>query len=537
MNNRVKKSLFVGLAALGFVAVAGAANANPASAKTYAKVVSNKTLTTNATDRNVNFTGNSALYSKAGTLKGARVKASKTTLNGLASSTSSKNNVRAYRVATTNRGSVYYKVVTYDGQYRGWIYGGKTANAFGGGVESYSTTTDPKAAVANTSSNSSSAASTSTSSNQTTGLTDAQKSATYKIATTGTSNDGTQVTYKTPAWTQYKQGRVITDSSKYKDATFKITDQTTRTREGDLWVKVEATDSANSAANGWIKFSGLTTGSVTPTDNFDANKSVKIAYRDVTTGKTIDKTNTWTTSASDSKQGNQVTTNYLDANGNTLQSYISKTDVPSGYGYNYKDASITDTTKKNDVSNLSIAPDVSSAKFGDTLTIDVTPVSSSTKVQLNYTDGTNKGTLSASDFALNELPGLTASAQKTALPASGDKNGSFTVANYFGPGAAFQVALDAANTASDIPADVKSNTAFPKTKAPQKGFVGDKVGGNASNQRYFYVYDAAATLANYGTTLTNGTTVKAVFHRFTTSDMTVNSKNTDLNTNTDYIAK
>ncbi|PAK68726.1 GW dipeptide domain-containing protein, partial [Staphylococcus haemolyticus] len=103
----------------------------------------------------------------------------------------------------------------------------------------------------------------------------------YKIANPGTSNDGTEVTYTYPAWTQYKKGRVITDSTPYKDATFKITDETTRTREGDLWVKIEATDSSNSKANGWIKYSGLTTPkSTTPTSTFDSDTSVKIAYRD-----------------------------------------------------------------------------------------------------------------------------------------------------------------------------------------------------------------------------------------------------------------
>lgn len=235
MTSNLKKSLFVSLAALGFIAAAGTATAQSANAKSYARVTSNQKMTSAPTSRNVNFTGSNALYTKAGTLRGAKKVASTTTVRKLANSKNSQNNIRAYRVATTNRGSVYYKVVTYDGAYRGWIYGRKVQSVFGGGVTSFDTFKNQNLSS----------------------LTDTQQKATYKIASPGTANDGKTVTYKQPAWTQYKVGRAITDSSPYANNTFKIDQVGTRTREGDQWVHITDTGNANSPANGWILYSGL----------------------------------------------------------------------------------------------------------------------------------------------------------------------------------------------------------------------------------------------------------------------------------------
>lgn len=541
MKKTLKKSLFVGVAALGLVAAVGTANATSVSAKSYAKVTSNKTLGGNATARNVNFTGKSALYTKAGTLRGARVKASKAVLGSFANSKSSQHNVRAYRVATTNRGSVYYKVVSFDGAYRGWIYGGKTSGVFGGGVAQYNTTTDPQAST-DTSSSVNSSASINTQ-GQTTGLSATQKAATYKIANPGTSNDGTEVTYTYPAWTQYKQGRVITDSTPYKDATFKVTDETTRTREGDLWVKIEATDAANSKANGWILYSGLKQATApTPVENFNADTSVKIAYRDVSTGKTLSNTNTWTTASTGTKQGNSVGA-LVNAKAQNLGTFIAATGAPTGYKLN-----TTSGDLKGDGSNVVVTPALSSATFGATLTVDVTPVAGQSKVSFSMKgqSGTQNSALSSSDF-LYGFPPLTPSAQSSALPANGSVNGTFNTKDYFGPDGSFTKALKNPSSSSAVQTiysdiwDVNGNevnniSATPGSGSGLTGFFG-KVNSSKSTAsavaHYFYVYDPEATLSANASSLPNGSKVTLVFDQYTTNT-TPAKLNSDLNANSDY---
>ncbi|MDN5584266.1 MAG: S-layer protein [Lactobacillus sp.] len=368
MKKSLKKTLFAGVAALSFVAVAGVSSTN-ASAKSYAKVTSNKALTTDATTRNVAVNGTNALYTKAGTLKGAKTVATKTTLAGLKNSKQGQKNFRAYRVATTNRGSVYYKVVSFDKTYRGWIYGGKSVTAFAGGIASFSTTTAP-AAAANTSSSASSASI--NTQGQTTALTDAQKNATYKITKAGTANDGTATTYSYPAWTEYKKGRTVTDATPYANDTFKVTDQTTRTREGDLWVKIADTNATNGQKiNGWIKYSALTAQATTPTTTPVADNAVRVNFVDAS-GKTIKSVDY--TKLGASKKGDTLgTLKPVTANGvTTYQWRVNSADATplktaidnalSGTGYSFD---IGDGTTAN-------AAVIAQTKLGDTTNVTLT---------------------------------------------------------------------------------------------------------------------------------------------------------------------
>ncbi|MCC6099904.1 MAG: S-layer protein [Lactobacillus sp.] len=366
MKKSLKKTLFAGVAALSFVAVAGVSSTN-ASAKSYAKVTSNKALTTDATTRNVAVNGTNALYTKAGTLKGAKTVATKTTLASLKNSKQGQKNFRAYRVATTNRGSVYYKVVSFDKTYRGWIYGGKSVTAFAGGIASFSTTTAPAAA----NSASASSASSASSAEQTTALTDAQKNATYKITKAGTANDGTATTYSYPAWTEYKKGRTVTDATPYANDTFKVTDQTTRTREGDLWVKIADTNATNGQKiNGWIKYSALTAQATTPTTTPVADNAVRINFTDVS-GKTIKSVDFTKTG---SKKGDNLGQLTKNANGvyswnlsnlsssdqNSLQNAIDTALTGTGYSFKIGDP---------DSSNAAV---LAQATTGNTVNIPLT---------------------------------------------------------------------------------------------------------------------------------------------------------------------
>ncbi|KRK98673.1 S-layer protein [Secundilactobacillus odoratitofui DSM 19909 = JCM 15043] len=242
MKSSLKKSLYFGLAAVSVLAASSFASTT-ASAKTYAKVATNSTLTTAPESRNVKANGTNALYTKAGTLKGAKLVASKSTMSTLANSKSSKNYFRAYQVATTNRGSVYYKVVSFDGKYRGWIYGGKSTSVFGGGIASAKTTTDAKLP------------------DQLTG---------YTIT-----NVKKNTLWNNPQYTQYKASKV--DMSDYKDGdTFTVSEAATKTREGSLYYKV--TDDNNAKVTGWIYAGGLTAAKT---------NSVKVSYVDYSTNKSV----------------------------------------------------------------------------------------------------------------------------------------------------------------------------------------------------------------------------------------------------------
>jgi hypothetical protein len=356
MKKSMKKTLFAGVAALAFVAVAG--TSTNASAKSFAKVTSNKKLTSDATTRNVNVNGTNALYTKAGTLKGAKFVATKTTLNGVKDSKQGQKNWRAYRVATTNRGSVYYKVVSFDKTYRGWIYGGKSTSNFAGGIASYDTTSAASSAPAS--------------------------SATFTLANPG-STSTSSLAYKAPAWSQYKVGRatvdgkVVTDTTPYSGAEFTVTAAKTTTREGDLWYQVSAApassasaSSANSSAtssasasaaaqsaaaklNGtWVKASDLkATSSATPTPI--ANNQVQVNYVDASTGKTVG-TKTYT----NSNYQTQTAANFL-AGKNVDEAALS--DAVKGYTFTTLSASQT-------ADNASA---IANASYGKTVTLTVKP--------------------------------------------------------------------------------------------------------------------------------------------------------------------
>ncbi|UDM32043.1 hypothetical protein [Lentilactobacillus laojiaonis] len=241
MKSNLKNSLFVGLAALGFVAAAGSINADAAS---YAKVTSNSTMKASV---NVNWNASNALYTKAGTLKGAKVVASKTTLDDLKDSNKGQKNVLAYRVATTNRGSVYYKVVTFDGKYRGWIYGGKSTDKIAGGLTEYATVKDTK---------------------------DVEFDGSYyNLTKAGKENNGKETTYKAPAWTTYKVGRTVVDGTSHAKDLLKVTKEATTSREGQKWVYVE--DQTDAKFSGWVL-----DGSLTKTTEVPASEGVTVNYVD-----------------------------------------------------------------------------------------------------------------------------------------------------------------------------------------------------------------------------------------------------------------
>ena len=316
MQAQLAKSLYLGLAALSLGAVATVTTTvTTADAASKAKVVSKSSLGKDS--KNVELTGSNAIYSKPGTVKGAKTVASKKTVKKLASSTHSKDYFRAYYMAVTNRGTVYYKVVSMNGKYRGYIYGGKIKGTIGAGIKEAQTT----------------------------------KEATMPTRTAGfhIKDVKKNTLWTAPQYTTYKAHKVNMYGTTKED-TFTVSKAETKTKEGSLYYYV--TSDKNADVSGWIfagegykdasstDFGGL---SVNKTEaEATNNNSVKIVYRDGS--KQLGEV-TWINSAGGTKAGDKVnstapatpapkavatTTEPKNNAGLTLAEFISK-NAPSGY--------------------------------------------------------------------------------------------------------------------------------------------------------------------------------------------------------------
>lgn len=280
MRSVLAKSLYIGLAALslGGVAVATTTATAQAASKKPATIVSKEALGKDA--KSVEVTGMNAIYTKPGTVKGAKRVASKAQVKKLANSKRSADTFHAYHMAVTNRGTVYYKIVSMNGKYRGYIYGGRVKGAMVAGIRTTKTVT----------------------------------SATMPTRMTGfrLKNVDKNTLWTAPKNTEYKAHKV----SLYgvgKDDTFKVSKAEKKTKEGTLYYYV--TDEKNAAVSGWIyagdgykdatttEFGGLTlklSEAAATNDN-----SVRVIYRDASSKKEVG-TSTWITKAEKTHAGDKV---------------------------------------------------------------------------------------------------------------------------------------------------------------------------------------------------------------------------------------
>ncbi|MFD1454925.1 S-layer protein [Levilactobacillus lanxiensis] len=336
MQAQLAKSLYLGLAALSLGAVATVTTtATTADAASKAKVVSKSSLGKDS--KNVELTGTNAIYSKPGTVKGAKTVASKKTVKKLASSTHSKDYFRAYYMAVTNRGTVYYKVVSMNGKYRGYIYGGKVKGTIGAGIKEAQTT----------------------------------KEATMPTRTAGfhIKDVKKNTLWTAPQHTTYKAHKVNMYGTTKED-TFTVSKAETKTKEGSLYYYV--TSDKNSDVSGWI-FAGkgynasattqelgglsMTMAEATPTEN----NSVTVNYL-ASNGNSVGKS-TFITTLTNTKKDQHVVSTVVGApestnvNGQTLAKFAEDSkNAPAGYM-----VSPTNT----------IATDVIAAVYGGTMSVKV----------------------------------------------------------------------------------------------------------------------------------------------------------------------
>ncbi|MCE6020047.1 S-layer protein [Levilactobacillus brevis] len=375
MRSSFAKSIYLGAAVLGLAGLSAVTTTTTtASAKSYATAGSYTALTKG---QNVLVNGTHAIYSKPGTVKGAKVVASKKTVAKLAASKKSNDTFYAYGTKTTNRGSVYYKIVTMDKKYRGYIYGGKTAGAFAGGIK----TTDTLTTVANPA--------------RTTGyyLKDVSKH------TLWTAPKNTDIHAKKVSL----YGVAKTDP-------FTVDKAATKTKEGSLYYHV--TDSKNSSISGWIYVGkGYDT---TITDNTKQDLGgLTLSYSDValTNDNSVTvvyngtgKRSVFVSTSKDAKKGKLVA-NAKNAAGQTLSEFV-KSSAPAGYRV--------------------VGAYTNGAQYGNNVYVNVTEAATS-KVQLRVDSvENNKVAINHPLVAGGKLNSNELSAKMNTALLSGDKGTAYT---------------------------------------------------------------------------------------------------------------
>lgn len=324
MRSSFAKSIYVGAAVLGLAGLS-AVTTTTASAKSYATAGSYTALTKG---QNVLVNGTNAIYSKPGTVKGAKVVASKKTVAKLAASKKSNDTFYAYGTKTTNRGSVYYKIVTMDKKYRGYIYGGKTAGTFAGGIKTTETMT--KATM--------------------------PKETTVYFANPGTTN----VTWTAPKNTDINAKKNVVNTTPFAGDKLTITDAATKTKEGSLYYYVK--DATHPSVNGWI-YSGAVTADASVA--YNAASDIKINF--LATDGTVVKSTTMLNMLENNDTNSAATTTKANAKGTAVgyDAVTRATDdwatpLLKGTGYTYAS------------DNAANKAALYAAKTGDTVSLTVT---------------------------------------------------------------------------------------------------------------------------------------------------------------------
>ncbi|AYM02199.1 S-layer protein [Levilactobacillus brevis] len=337
MQSQLAKSLYLGLAALSLGAVATVATTTTsADAASKAKIVSKSALGKDS--KNVEVTGTNAIYTKPGTVRGAKLVASKKTVKKLANSNHSKDYFRAYHMAVTNKGTVYYKIVSMNGKYRGYIYGGKVKGTMSAGIKEAKTV----------------------------------KEATMPSRTAGfhIKNVKKNTLWTAPQHTTYKAHKVNMYGTTKED-TFTVSKAETKTKEGSLYYYV--TSDKNSDVSGWI-FAGKGYNASATTQDLGGlsmtmaeaeateNNSVTVNYL-AANGNSVGKS-TFITTLTDTKKNDKVAGTSKNVKNQTLSDFIKDaTNTPAGY------ALATGTDGKLDTAAIDAAAD--GAVYGGTVSVKV----------------------------------------------------------------------------------------------------------------------------------------------------------------------